>query len=80
MTDSSVEFRGQGPFSLGAAQSASAKALIDTVHVTLYVIVDEHKDPQPIILQMVPKVANKLMIEIGEATLSIQLKDGKPPN
>lgn len=73
MTESSVEFRGGGPFALPVAQRALARRLDDTVEVTLYMIVGDNPQPSPIRFQMIPTVANELAQNIVEATLAIHV-------
>jgi hypothetical protein len=71
--DSSVDFRGPGPFELPVAQRAIARRLDETVLVTLFAVVGDDPNPRPIRIQMVPRVANELAQNIIEATLSVHV-------
>jgi hypothetical protein len=73
--DSRVDFQGLGPFSIGPAQSASARALPSMVQMTLNVIIGDDPQPRPIHVQMTHGVASKLAAALGAAATEIEMRD-----
>jgi hypothetical protein len=73
---SGVHFRGAGPFSIGPAQSASARALSSTVEMTLAAIVGSDPKPRPIAVQMAHQVANVLGHKLVDAAVVVEARRG----
>ena len=62
-----IKFEGVAPFDLPGLQNASANVVDRNVLMTLYAIVDgQGPAPVPLQVQMVPKVAHRLSIELGQ--------------
>ena len=77
MQESKVTFEGAPPFPLPVLQRASADALLDSVVMTLYAVIDgQGPEPVPIMTQMVPKVALALSAQLGRAGLTAE--SGRP--
>jgi hypothetical protein len=69
-----VLFRGPGPFSIAAAQSASAKALSSTVEMTLNAIVGSVRAPRPVAIEMTHGVANKLGHDLVARAVGVETR------
>ena len=70
-----VQFLGPGPFSVGPAQSASAKSVSGIVQGTINVVVGDDPHPRPIAIQMTHGVANRLGHQLIGAALEIEAQE-----
>jgi hypothetical protein len=75
---SEVNFPGEPPFDLPAAQTASATAVGETVQVILRVIVPGHGSmPQAVRVAMTWKTARQLADQLGLAALAAEAAAAK---
>jgi hypothetical protein len=72
MSNSHVHVEGPAPLELHSAQRGMIRAVTGSVEATLYVTIEGKSDPRAIILQMPPRVARELAMELVEAANQIQ--------